>query len=71
MHARGVYMTTSYFSSGAKQMLEKLSDRFVGYDGDDLYETAKECSFGLKEVNGVWKLDEELLSGEKAFFSML
>ncbi len=69
-HARGVFMTTSRFTPEAKKMLSDLSDTFVGYDGDDLYETAKECSFGLKEENGVWKIDEVLLAGEKAFFNM-
>ncbi|MBQ8320661.1 MAG: restriction endonuclease [Clostridia bacterium] len=70
-HARGVFMTTSRFTPEAKEMLEKMSDQFVGFDGDELYEAAKECSFGLKEENGVWKMDERLLSGEKAFFNML
>lgn len=69
-HARGVFITTSRFTPEAKRMLAELSDKFVGYDGDDLYETAKECSFGLKEENGVWKIDEVLLAGEKAFFNM-
>ena len=69
-HARGVFMTTSRFTPEAKKMLADMSDKFVGYDGDDLYETAKECSFGLKEENGVWKIDETLLAGEKAFFNM-
>ncbi len=69
-HARGVFMTTSRFTPEAKKMLADMSDKFVGYDGDDLYETAKECSFGLKEENGVWKIDEVLLAGEKAFFNM-
>lgn len=69
-HARGVFITTSRFTPEAKRMLAELSDKFVGYDGDDLYETAKECSFGLKEENGVWKIDEVLLAGEKAFFAM-
>ena len=69
-HARGVFMTTSRFTPEAKKMLADMSDKFVGYDGDDLYETAKECSFGLREENGVWKIDEVLLAGEKAFFNM-
>ncbi len=69
-NARGVFITTSRFTPEAKEMLEKLSDKFVGYDGDELYETAKECSFGLKEENGVWKIDEVLLAGEKAFFNI-
>ena len=63
-------MTTSRFTPEAKKMLADMSDKFVGYDGDDLYGTAKECSFGLREENGVWKLDEVLLAGEKAFFNM-
>ena len=37
----------------------------------DVFEAAKECSFGLKQKDGVWTLDEELLSGGKAFFNLL
>ena len=71
-HCRGMLITTSAFTMGAKEMLEKLSDKFVGYDGDDLYETAKECQFGLiKDEKGNWKVDDELLSGKKSFFFML
>lgn len=69
-HSRGIFVTTSYFSSGAKEMLKQMSDKFVGYDGDDLFETAKECSFGLVQKDGVWSLDEKLLAGDKAFFNM-
>ena len=69
-HSRGIFVTTSYFSSGAKEMLRQMSDKFVGYDGDDLFETAKECSFGLVQKDGRWVLDEKLLSGDKAFFNM-
>ena len=67
---RGIFITTSYFTAGAKEILEKMSDQFVGYDGDDLFETAKECSFGLMQENGEWKLDERLFVGEKAFFNL-
>ena len=71
-HCRGLFITTSAFTTGAKEMLDKLSDKFVGYDADDLYETAKECQFGLiKDEKGNWKVDEELLSGKKSFFFML
>ncbi|MBR2341318.1 MAG: restriction endonuclease [Clostridia bacterium] len=69
-HCRGIFITTSYFTAGSKEILEKMSDRFVGYDGDDLFEAAKECSFGLIEKNGVWELDEKLFAGEKAFFNL-
>ena len=40
----------------------------MGYDGQDLFEVAKECSFGVVKKNGVWALDDALLAGEKAFF---
>ena len=71
-HCRGMFITTSAFTTGAKEMLDKMSDQFVGYDGDDLYETAKECQFGmLRDEKGNWKIDEELLSGKKSFFFML
>jgi hypothetical protein len=43
----------------------------VGYDANDVFEAAKECSFGLKQENGKWTLDEKLLSGGKAFFEMV
>ena len=48
-----------------------MSDKIVGYDGEDLFETAKESEFGIIKKNGEWVLDEALLSGEKAFFRML
>lgn len=69
--SRGVFMTTSRFTEGAKRLLETMSERFVGYDADDVFEAAKECSFGLRQVNGEWTIDEELLSGGKAFFNMM
>ena len=71
-HCRGMFITTSAFTTGAKEMLNAMSDKFVGYDGDDLYETAKECGFGvIQDEKGNWKVDEELLSGKKSFFFML
>ncbi len=69
-HCRGIFMTTSRFTPEAKRILDETSDKFVGYDGADLYETAKECEFGVIKKNGEWVLDEQLLSGTKAFFNM-
>ena len=69
-HCRGIFVTTSRFTPDAKRILEDMSDKIVGYDGNDLYETAKECEFGLIKKNGEWALDEKLLSGVKAFFNM-
>ncbi len=69
-HCRGIFMTTSKFTPDAKVILDTMSDKIVGYDGDDLFEAAKECSFGVFKRNGEWVLDEQLLSGEKAFFQM-
>ncbi len=69
-HCRGIFITTSRFTPDAKRMLDELSDKLVGYDGNDLFEAAKECSFGLAQRNGTWTLDEKLLSGEKAFFNL-
>jgi len=69
-HCRGIFVTTSRFTPEAKRVLDAMSDKIVGYDGTDLYEAAKECSFGLIEKNGEWVLDERLLSGEKAFFNL-
>ena len=70
-HCRGIFMTTSRFTPEAKRILDDTSDKFVGYDGADLYETAKECEFGVIKKNGEWVLDEQLLSGTKAFFNMI
>ena len=67
-HCRGIFITTSRFTPEAKRMLDDTSDKFIGYDGADLYETAKECEFGIIKKNGEWVLDENLLSGEKALF---
>ena len=69
-HCRGIFITTSRFTPEAKQILDSMSDKIVGYDGNDLFEPAKECSFGLLQKNGEWVLDERLLSGTKAFFNL-
>lgn len=70
-NCRGVFITTSRFTPEAKQILDDLSEKIVGYDGEDLYEAAKECGFGVVRKNGEWALDETLLSGSKAFFNLL
>lgn len=67
-NCRGIFITTSRFTPDARKILDDTADKFVGYDGADLYEAAKECEFGIVKKNGVFVLDEELLSGEKAFF---
>ena len=67
-HCRGIFITTSRFTPEAKRILDEMQDKFIGYDGADLYETAKECEFGVIKKNGEWVLDENLLSGEKALF---
>lgn len=69
-NCRGIFVTTSTFTKDAKDALEVLGEKFIGYDGNDVFETAKECEFGLVKVNGVWQLDEKLLASDKAFFSM-
>ena len=69
-NCRGIFMTTSRFTPEAKRILDDTADKFVGYDGVDLYETAKECEFGVIKKNGEWVLDDQLLSGTKAFFNM-
>ena len=70
-NCRGIFVTTSTFTKDAKDALEVLGEKFIGYDGNDVFETAKECEFGLVKVNGVWQLDEKLLASDKAFFSMI
>jgi hypothetical protein len=70
LHVRGIFMTTSYFTTEAKRLLNDMSDCLIGYDQDDVFEAAKECSFGLVQRNGAWALDEKLLSGERAFFDL-
>ena len=69
-HCRGIFMTTSRFTAEARRILDETSDKYVGYDGTDVFEAAKECQFGVIKNNGEWALDEELLSGEKSFFRM-
>ena len=69
-NCRGIFVTTSRFTPEAKRILDTMSDKIVGYDGNDLYEAAKECSFGVVQKNGAWVLDEKLLSGSKAFFNL-
>lgn len=70
-HSRGIFITTSHFTPEAKELLDTMSDEFIGYDSDDVFEAAKECSFGLVKKDGEWALDEELLSGGKAFFNLM
>ena len=70
-NCRGIFVTTSSFTKDAKDALEVLGEKFIGYDGNDVFETAKECEFGLIKVNGVWQLDEKLLASDKAFFNMI
>lgn len=70
-NCRGIFVTTSTFTKDAKDALEVLGEKFIGYDGNDIFETAKECEFGLIKVNGVWQLDEKLLAGDKAFFNLM
>ena len=70
-HTRGIFITTSRFTPEAKRLLDQMSDTIIGYDGAELFETAKECGFGIVNKNGTWQLDEQLLSGTKAFFNML
>lgn len=70
-NCRGIFVTTSSFTKDAKDALEVLGEKFIGYDGNDIFETAKECEFGLIKVNGVWQLDEKLLAGDKAFFNLI
>ena len=70
-NCRGIFVTTSSFTKDAKDALEVLGEKFIGYDGNDVFETAKECEFGLIKVNGVWQLDEKLLAGDKAFFNLI
>lgn len=67
-NCRGMFITTSHFTPDAKKLLELMADKLVGYDGADLYETAKECGFGVVKKNGEWALDEDLLSSKNAFF---
>ena len=69
-HCRGMFITTSRFTPEAKRLLQDTSEKFVGYDGADLYETAKECGFGIIKRGGEYALDENLLSSTKAFFHM-
>ena len=70
-NCRGIFVTTSSFTKDAKDALEVLGEKFIGYDGNDVFETAKECGFGLIKVNGMWQLDEKLLAGDKAFFNLI
>ncbi len=69
-NCRGIFITTSRFTPEAKRLLDVMADKIVGYDGTDVFETAKECQFGIIKKNGEWALDDQLLSGEKAFFQM-
>ena len=69
-NCRGIFITTSRFTPEAKRILDTMSDKIVGYDGEDVFEAAKECGFGVIQKNGQWVVDENLLSGTKAFFNL-
>ena len=69
-NCRGIFMTLTQFTAESKRLLAEMSEKIVGYDAKDIYEAAKECEFGIVKRGNEWVLDENLLSGERAFFFM-
>ena len=58
--SRGIYAITSRFHPGAKKFLEELDD-CIGVDGEDVFNMAKDCGYGLVERDGKITLDENII----------
>ena len=58
--SRGIYAITSRFHPGAKKFLEELDD-CIGLDGEDIFNIAKECMYGLTECDGKITVDDGII----------
>jgi len=57
---RGIYATTSTFHSAAREFMASLDD-CIGLNGTAIFSMAKECSYGIKCIKGVFTVDDKLL----------
>lgn len=59
--SRGIFVTTSYFHTGAQRFLDGLSN-CVGIDGEKLFSLVKLCSFGLSHSAAGYTIDKRIFS---------
>lgn len=57
---RGIFATTSFFHSGAKDFLNAI-DECVGVDGDKIFSMACECLYGIVKSKGKLMLDSKII----------
>lgn len=57
--SRGIYITTSFFHSGAQAFLNSL-DNCVGIDGDKLFELAELVAYGIVKSKNGYRFDEAI-----------
>ncbi len=58
--SRGIYATTSDFHPTAKAFLDSI-DNCVGVSGEDIFEMAKKCRYGIRKKHGVYMIDAKIL----------
>ena len=58
--SRGIYAITSRFHPGAKKFLDELDD-CIGLDGEDIFNIARECGYGIIEQDGKITIDEGII----------
>ena len=58
--SRGIFATTSDFHPTAKAFLDGI-DNCVGVSGEDIFEMAKKCRYGIRKKRGVYMIDAKIL----------
>lgn len=58
--SRGIYASTSDFHPSAKAFLDGI-DNCVGISGEDIFEMAKKCRYGIRKKRGVYMIDAKIL----------
>ena len=58
--SRGIYATTSDFHPSATAFLDSI-DNCVGVSGEDIFEMAKKCRYGIRKKRGVYMIDAKIL----------
>ena len=58
--SRGIYATTADFHPSAKAFLDGI-DNCVGISGEDVFEMAMKCRYGIRKKHGVYMIDAKIL----------
>ena len=58
--SRGIFATTSDFHPSAKLFLAGI-DNCVGINGEDIFNMACECLYGIRKKNGKFVIDNKVL----------